>query len=68
MTPIILDTLGWLHRYGHGLFGWCRRWSSRYRMAARPEDNPPASFDIDVAALIAERGADHPVVGMAPVT
>ncbi len=36
-------------------------------MAARPEKNPPASFDIDVPELIAERGAGSPVVGMAPV-
>ncbi len=36
-------------------------------MAARPEENPPASFDIDVAGLIAQRGADAPAVRMMPV-
>ncbi len=30
-------------------------------------DNPPASFVIDISALIAERGAEHLVVGVAPV-
>ncbi len=68
MTPIILDTIGKLHEHRHGLFGWCRPCSSRYRMAARPEDNPPAIFDIDLATLIAERGPDPLVIGMAPVT
>ncbi len=66
-APIILDTLGQLHAQRHTMFGWCRRCESRYRMAAWPEDNPPAIFDIDVAALIAQRGAGAPVVRMPPV-
>ncbi len=66
-APIILDTLSKLHANRHTLFGWCRPCASRYRMAVRPEDNPPASFDIDVAALIAQRGPDAPVVRMPPV-
>ncbi len=66
MTPIIRDTLGNLHLHRHALFGWCRRCLSRYRMAARPEENPPASFDVDVAGLIAQRGADAPAVRMMP--
>jgi hypothetical protein len=36
-------------------------------MSDPPEGRPPASFDIDMAALVAERGADCPIVGMAPV-
>ncbi len=66
-APIITNTVGNLQANRHTLFGWCRRCASRYRMAARPEENPPASFAIDVAALIAQRGPDAPVVRMAPV-
>ncbi len=55
MTPIILDTIGKLHEHRHGLFGR----ASRYRMVAR--DNPPASFGIDVAALIAVGTVTVPV-------
>jgi hypothetical protein len=42
MEMIVLDTLGKLHRYGHGLFGWCTACGSpsRYwedvRRGARP--------------------------------
>jgi hypothetical protein len=33
----------------------------------RPERRPCSSFDIDMAALIAERGADYSIIRMAPV-
>ena len=66
MQMIVLDTIGKLDRHGHGMFGWCGRCATLYRPERGPS-NPPASFDIDLPALIAERGADHAVIGMAPV-
>jgi hypothetical protein len=47
--------------------GWCRECAKLYRMDARAEDRVPAAFDIDMPALIAERGADHSIIRMAPV-
>ena len=64
---IVIDTIGKLRDFVHPLAGWCRPCGARYRMAAGPGENPPSSFDIDLDALIADRGAAHPVVGMAPV-
>lgn len=64
---IVIDTIGKLREFRHPLVGWCRPCGARYRMNARPEDIPPSSWEVDLAALIAERGPDHPVVGMAPV-
>ena len=66
MQMIVIDTIGKLHHHGHRTFGWCRRCAALYRPERGP-GNPPASFDIDLPALIAERGTGHPVVGMAPV-
>ncbi len=66
-APIIVETLGKLHANRHTLFGWCRPCGARYRMDARPEENPPSSFDIYLDKLIAQRGPDAPVVNMAPV-
>jgi hypothetical protein len=63
--PIALDTLGKLHAYGYRLFGWCRDCQNKYDRRRR--DNPLTHFDIDVAALAAERGADCAVVGLAPI-
>ena len=60
-------TLGKLRAHGYGLFGWCPACHARHRRGAAPGENPPASFDIDMATLIAERGADCAVVGLAPV-
>ncbi len=70
MEMIVLDTLGKLNRYGHGLFGWCSACgsASRYWDDVRARRTPkPAMFDIDLAALIRERGKDRAVVGLAPV-
>ena len=50
---ITLDTLGRLYEHGHSLFGYCLRCRS--------------SFDIDMVALIAERGPNSQVVGMVPI-
>jgi hypothetical protein len=62
---IVLDTLGKLDAYGFRLFGCCHDCGSKYDRRRR--ENPPTHFDIDVAALAAERGADCAVVGLAPV-
>ena len=39
METIVLDTLGKLNRYGHGMFGWCSECSSpsRYWDSPLPE-------------------------------
>src|SRR5690348_3521184 len=63
---IIIDTIGKLHEYGNTLHGFCSDCAARYRMD-RMSQNPPSSWTVDLPALIAERGADSPVVGMAPV-
>jgi hypothetical protein len=48
-----LDTLGKLHQRGHGIGGYC--------LICRE------LFAVDMAALVAERGADSPIVGMKPL-
>lgn len=50
---IVLDTLGKLRAHGHGLWGWC------YSCAGL--------FDVDVTALVDERGADCDIARLAPV-
>jgi ssDNA-binding Zn-finger/Zn-ribbon topoisomerase 1 len=68
MEMIALDTLGKLHQYGHGLFGWCSDCGSLSRYWSDVGvGRTPASFDIDLKALIGERGKDNPVVGLEPV-
>ena len=65
MQPIVLDTLGKLPAHGYRLFGWCRDCQNKYDRRRR--DNPSTHFDIDMAALAAERGAGCAVVGLAPI-
>ena len=70
METIALDTLGKLHQHGHGMFGWCSDCGSpsRYWEDVKARRTPkPAMFDIDLAALILERGNRSLVVDMAPV-
>jgi hypothetical protein len=67
MPMIALDTLGRLHARGYGLFGSCADCAQLYRMADPPERRIPSNFDVDIATLIAERGADCSVIRMAPV-
>ena len=52
-----LDTLGKLADRGHRLFGSCLACARRYRyeLGAR---NRPSQYDIDLAALVTERGRD----------
>jgi len=66
MPAITLDTLGRLAAHGHGLAGWCLECSARYRPETPATELPRAGFDIDMAAFIAERGADAPIVGLRP--
>lgn len=68
MQSIVVDTLGKLRAHGRGLWGWCRGCAKLYRMSDPPQRRPLASFDIDMLALIAERGADYSIIRMAPVT
>jgi hypothetical protein len=65
-SEVPLDTLGKLADRRHRLFGSCPDCARSYRMALGPA-NQPSQFDIDIAALIAERGRDCLIVGMAPV-
>jgi hypothetical protein len=70
MEMIALDTLRKLHRYGHGLFGWCSECGSpsRYWDDVRARRTPKsAMFDVDLAALMRERGKDCLVVGLGRV-
>ena len=70
METIALDTLGKLHRHGHGLFGWCADCGSpsRYWDDVKARRTPKATlFDVDLGALIRELGREFPVVGLADV-
>jgi hypothetical protein len=70
MEMIVLDTLGKLYQHGHGLFGWCSECGSpsRYREDVRAGRLPQrAMFDVDLGALIRERGRDRVVIGLAPI-
>jgi hypothetical protein len=66
MHTIILDTLGKLYAHGHSLVGWCLDCAGRYRPAMPAGEQLRSSFDIDMPALISERGADAAVVGLRP--
>jgi hypothetical protein len=50
---IRLDTLDTLHQHGHGIGGYC--------LVCRK------LFAVDMAALVAERGTDSPIIGMKPL-
>jgi hypothetical protein len=67
MQTVSLDTLGKLHAYRYGLWGWCRECAKLYRMDVPAEQRVRAAFEIDLAALIAERGAESTCIRMAPV-
>jgi hypothetical protein len=68
MEFIVLDTLGKLVTHGVGLSGLCNTCASGYWEEVRARRMPkPSSFDVDLAALIAERGDDCRVVGLAAV-
>jgi hypothetical protein len=67
MPTIKLDTLNRLAAYGHGLGGWCLDCSARYRPATPAAERARAGFDVDIAALITERGPAASAIRMAPV-
>jgi hypothetical protein len=63
---ITIDTIGKLHACRHTLFAFCGDCANLYRKDRTPH-NPPSSWTVDITALIAERGADSPLIRMAPV-
>ncbi len=64
---IVIDTLGALLAHGHGLFGWCEDCAETYDKTLLPVIQRPAIFEIDLTALIAERGAMSWATRIAPV-
>jgi hypothetical protein len=67
MEMIVLDSLGKLHRHGHGLFGCCGNCgdASRYWADVKARRTPQrAQFDIDLPALIRARGQNAQIVEM----
>jgi hypothetical protein len=63
---IVIDTIGKMHAHRQTLFAFCADCAALYRKD-RMDQSPPSSWTVDLAALIAERGADSPSVRMAPV-
>jgi hypothetical protein len=66
MPAIVLDNIGKLYAHGRSLDGWCLDGAGRYRPATPAVERVRSSFDVDIAALIAQRGADAPIVGLQP--
>jgi hypothetical protein len=69
METIVIDTLGAMQRRGYGFFGWCRDCGSpsNYWDDVKARRTPRrAIFNIDISALIPERGADTSIVSMPP--
>jgi hypothetical protein len=66
-TTIVLDTLGKLLDRGYSMFGTCLDCSALYRMSASAAKRVGGSFEVDLGALLAERGAGAPCVRMPPV-
>jgi len=63
-----LDTLGRLAAAGYGLTGHCLDCSARYRPDMPAAERVSSAWDVDMGALIAERGASAPTVGMLPLS
>jgi hypothetical protein len=66
-TPVAIDTLGKLRAHGNNLWGNCLDCAALYRMDVPAERRMSGAFDIDLGELIIERGADAPLIRMAPV-
>jgi hypothetical protein len=64
---IVLDTLGKLLERGYGMFGTCLDCVRQYRMDVPAEPQISSFFDIDLAKLVAKRGAASSCIRMAPV-
>jgi hypothetical protein len=65
-NSIVLDTLGKLLKRGYGMFGTCLDCVRLYRMDA-PAEQRISYFDIDLAKLIAERGAASSCIRKEPL-
>ena len=63
---IVIDTLAKMLEHQQTLYAFCADCAALYRKD-RMGQNPPSSWTVDLAALIAERGAHSPSIGMAPV-
>lgn len=63
---IVIDTLGKLLEQGFGLRICCDDCAARYRRDA-PDASPTAMFKVDLPALIAQRGTNCRLIGMAPL-
>jgi hypothetical protein len=63
---IVVDTIGKMYEHRQTLHAFCADCAALYRKD-RMGQNPPSSWTVDLAALIAKRGADSPSVRMAPV-
>jgi hypothetical protein len=64
---IVLDTLVKLLERGYGMFGTCLDCVRLYRMDVPAEQQVSSDFDIDLAKLVAERGAASSCIRMPPV-
>lgn len=64
---IALDTLGKLRAHHYRMAGNCLPCAGLYRADVPASARVSSSFDIDLDALVRERGEDSPVAGMAPV-
>jgi hypothetical protein len=70
MDTLVLDTIGKLWRHGYGMFGWCSDCGSptRYRDdVSRGALLSQAMFDINLVALLRDRGENSPVVRSEPI-
>jgi hypothetical protein len=64
---IVLQTLSDLLDHGHGMSGWCYDCAETYDPTMLPLISRPAGFDIDLVALIAERGSSSTAIHAEPV-
>jgi hypothetical protein len=65
-TPIAIDTLGKLREHGYGLWGSGLDYAALYRKDALAERQNSVAFEVDLAALIAERCTDVSCIRMVP--
>jgi hypothetical protein len=63
---IVIDNIGKMLEHQQTLYAHCADCAALYRKD-RIGANPPCSWTGDLAQLVAERGADSPSIGMAPM-
>ena len=61
LRRVVQQVLNGVARYG--MFGDC---AGRYRLGAPATERVRSSFDVDMSAFIAERGADAAIIGLQP--